>query len=86
MEVSWQQPLKTRAPVAGLEDILRVQGHTEVTFPDVPPFEKALAAHLLPQSVCWSVSKKPVPPPLHDRETLLRGSLSRLFLQDKMHV
>lgn len=37
----WQQPLKSKVPVA------RVQGHTETSYPGVPPLNDALTAPLL---------------------------------------
>lgn len=40
-EVAWQQSLKTRAPVAGLMDFLRMQGGTEASYPGMPPLDEA---------------------------------------------
>ena len=48
VEATWRQPLRTRAPVAGMSGILRVQGRSDTAGPGVPPLDESLVAHLLP--------------------------------------
>lgn len=39
VEVSWQQPLQTIAPVVGLVNYFRVQSRTESSYPSIPPLD-----------------------------------------------
>jgi len=56
VEATWRHPLKTRAPVAGMAGLLRVQGRTDTACPGVPPLDESLEAHLLPQAAGWAES------------------------------
>ena len=48
VEATWWQPFKTKAPVAAMAGIIRVEGRWDTTCPGVPPLDESLAAHLLP--------------------------------------
>ena len=61
VEATWRRPLKTKAAIASMSGIVRVQGRST---------RAQLAAHLLPRSAGWAEGKKPLPPLPRDREAL----------------
>jgi len=54
VEATWQQPLKTKAPVAAMAGIIKVVDRSDTTCPGVPPLDENLAAHLLPRAAGWA--------------------------------
>jgi len=70
VEATWQQPLKTKAPIAAMAGIIKVVDRSDTTFPGVPSLEESLAAHLLPRAAGWAEGKRSLPPLLRDRDTL----------------
>jgi len=52
VKATWQQPLKTKAPIATMAGIVKVVDRSDTTCPGVPPsLDESLAAHLLPRLV-----------------------------------
>ena len=70
VEATWQQPFKTKAPVAAMAGIIKVEGRTDTACAGVAPLDESLAAHLLPRAAGWAEGKRPLPPLPRDRDTL----------------
>jgi len=64
VEATWRQPLRTKAPIAAMAGIIRIQGARPLGHgvSRYAPLDESLTAHLPPQAAGWTEGRKPLAP------------------------